>query len=68
MPSRLDFDWQDSVSPNPTSTPATTRNLGCQLEVVGTPKTVVAPKAMHVDKFVEVSRIAKEAVVHAIQQ
>ena len=37
LPSQLDFEWQDSVSPNPTPALGTTRNLGGELNVVGTP-------------------------------
>jgi hypothetical protein len=56
LPSQLDFDWQDSVSSNPT--PA------------GTGAVVAAaseanPKVMEVDTFVLVSQIAEEAVKNA---
>ena len=54
LPSQLEFDWQDSVSPNPT--PA-----------VAAP-SVGSPKAMEVDEFVGVSQIAEEAVKNATQQ
>lgn len=54
LPSQLDFDWQDSVSPK--GTPAVPTAMA------------VAPKDPEESAFVEVSQIAHEAVVHATQQ
>ena len=54
LPSQLDFDWQDSVSPNPTPAVAVDR--------------VGSPKDMEVDEFVLVSQIAEEAVKNATTQ
>ena len=53
LPSQLDFDWQDSVSPK--STPAVSE------------ATDVAPKHPKESADVEVSQIAQEAVVHTTQ-
>lgn len=54
LPSQLDFDWQDSVSPNPTP-------------VVAAP-SVVAPNVTEINAFVMVSQIAAKAVKDATQQ
>ena len=53
LPSQMDFDWQDSVSPNPT--------LAMAAASVGN------PEVMEVDTFVLVSQIAEEAVKNATQ-
>lgn len=54
LPSQLDFDWQDSVSPKSTPT---------------VPEAIdVAPKHPEESADVEVSQIAQEAVVHTTQQ
>lgn len=63
LPSQLDFEWQDAVSPNSTPAHVTARNLGGELEVVGTSRP-----AADVNAFVEVSHIAQEAVHDATQQ
>lgn len=68
LPSQLDFEWQDYVSPNPTPMLGTARNLGGELEVVGTPRNTTDPKAVGMDTFVEVSQIAQEAVRDATLQ
>ena len=54
LPSQLDFEWQDSVCPNPTPVVAEA--------------SVEAPIAMETDAFVLVSQIASEAVKNAIEQ
>ena len=68
LPSQLDFEWQDSVSPNSTPAHVTTRNLGGEMDIVGTPRPTTVPHDMDVDTFVEVSQIAQEAVVDATHQ
>ena len=54
LPSQLDFDWQDSLSTNPTPAAAA--------------ECARSPKAMEVDEFVMVSQIAEEAVKSATEQ
>jgi hypothetical protein len=68
LPSQLDFDWQDSVSPNPAPAPTRARSLGGELDVVGTPQTSVLPMEVDVDTFEEIAEIAQEAVAVATQQ
>lgn len=68
LPSQLDFDWQESVTPGPSVTPATARNLGEELDVASTPPFGAQPTPVDVTEFVEVSEIAKEAVMDAIHQ
>ena len=68
LPSQLDFEWQDAVSPNSTPTHVTARNLGGELEVVGTSRPSVESEGADIDAFVEVSQIAQEAVQDARQQ
>ena len=68
LPSQLDFDWQDLVSPNPTPALGTAQNLGGQLDGVGTPRSGAVPIDVGVDTFVEVSQIAHEAVRDAMSQ
>jgi hypothetical protein len=68
LPSQLDFDWQDSVSANPTPAVGAARNLDGELEHVGTPRTVAAALDVGVDTFGEVSQIAQEAVMDAMPQ
>ena len=58
MPSQLDFDWEDSVSPNPTPALGTARNLGGELDIVGTLQNIAVPIDVGMDTFVEVSQIA----------
>lgn len=53
LPSQIDFEWQDSVSPSLAPALATS--------------TTVAPKDTEDNAFVEISQIAEEAVVHATQ-
>ena len=62
LPSQLDFEWQDSVSPNSTPAHVTARSLGGELDVVGTSRPIT------VDTFVQVSQIAREAVLDATLQ
>jgi hypothetical protein len=66
LPSQLDFDWQDSVSANPT--PAAARSLDGELEHVGTPRIVAAAVDEGIPTFIEVSQIAQEAVMDATPQ
>ena len=53
LPSQIDIEWQESVSPNLTPALATS--------------SAVAPKDTEDNAFVEVSQIAEEAVVNAAQ-
>ena len=59
LPSQLDFEWQDSVSPNPT--PAV---VGDAVAAASVGKTNV----MEDNTFVLVSQIAEEAVKNATQE
>lgn len=68
LPSQVDFDWQDSVSPNPTPALGAARNLDGELDGVGTPRSVPAAIDVAMDTFVEVSQIAQEAVKDAMPQ
>lgn len=68
LPSQLDFEWQDAVSPNSTPAHITTRNLGGELDVAGTSRPAAESDGADVGAFVEVSQIAQEAVQDAIQQ
>lgn len=54
LPSQIDIEWQDSVSPLPASALGTT--------------AAAAPAYPQDSEFVEVSQIAQEAVVQASQQ
>lgn len=77
LPSQMDLDWQDSVTPTPTRSPAATRSLGEELEAVGSSQVtehavgssqVVEPAVVEsVDGFAEVSQIAQEAVTEATE-
>jgi hypothetical protein len=58
LPSQLDFEWTESVSPNPT--PAV-------VDAVVAAPSVGNPEVMEVDAFVMVSQIAEEAVKDATQ-
>lgn len=62
LPSQLGFDWQDSVSQNPTPGVGAARNLDVELDGVGGIRIVAEP--MHT--FVEVLQIAEEAVRDAM--
>ena len=66
--SQLDFEWQDSVSVNPTPILGTTRNLGGELKVNGTPRNTAVPKDVGLDTFVEVLQIGQEAARDATPQ
>ncbi len=68
LPSQLEFEWQDSVSLNSTPAHVTTRSLGGELDVVGTPRPTPEPEDLNADTFLQVSKIAHEAVVNATQQ
>lgn len=68
LPNQLDFEWQDSVSANPESILGTARNLGAELEAVGTQRNTAAPKDVGMATFVEVSQIAQEAAKDATPQ
>ena len=68
LPSQLDFDWQESQSPNPTPGLGTSRNLGGELDVVGTPRSTAGPVDVGMETFMEVSQIAEEAVREATPQ
>lgn len=68
LPSQLDFEWQEAASPNCTPAHVTARNLGGQLDVVGTPRPTTEPRDVEADTFVQVSQIAHEAVVDAMLQ
>lgn len=68
LPSQVDFDWQDSVSPNPIPALGAARNLDGELDGVGTPPSVPAAIDVAMDTFVEVSQIAQEAVKDAMPQ
>ena len=63
LPSQLDLDWQDSITPTPSL--AATRNLGEELDAVVSSQVIETAVVMPVDAFVEVSQIAKEAVTDA---
>ena len=65
LPSQLDLDWPDSVTPTPPPSLAATRNLGKELEAVGSSQVVDTAVALPVDAFVEVSQIAQEAATDA---
>lgn len=54
LPSQMDFDWQDSVSPK--GTPAVTE------------ATEVAPKQAEENTNAQLSHLAKEPLVHVTQQ
>jgi hypothetical protein len=59
LPSQMDFDWHDSISPNPKpADPA----------VAVAAASVGDPKVVEVDAFVIVSQIAEEAVKSATGQ
>lgn len=68
LPSQLDFEWQDAVSPNSTPAQVTARNLGGELDVVGTSRLGTVSQGADVGAFLEVSQIAHEAVHDATQQ
>lgn len=67
LPSQLDFDWQDSVPPGPSTSSAIARNLDEELHVSCTPATEPADTHSDTNKFAEVSQIAQEAVMVATQ-
>lgn len=54
LPSQIDFEWQDSVSPLPTPAPRTT--------------AAAVPSGVEDNEFITISQIAQEAAVHATQQ
>ena len=68
LPSQLDFEWQDSVSPNSIAAHVTARSLGGELDVVGTPQPPVGACEVDVNTFGQVSQIAREACVDATSQ
>ena len=68
LPSQLDFDWQDSATPGPSTAAATARNSGEELDVLGTPTLAASPMHVDVDTFVQVSQMGHEAVMDAIHQ
>ena len=68
LPSQLDFDWQESATPCPSTAATTARSLGEELNVVSTPAVAASPPHVEVDTFVQVSQIAQEAVMDATQQ
>ena len=55
---QAELDWQDSVSPTPSSSFNVAQNLAKDIDVVSRSQTVV-------DTFAEVSQIAEEAVMDA---
>jgi hypothetical protein len=65
LPSQLDVDWPDSVTPTPTPAHATTRNLVEELDAVGASQVVGTPVVIPLSAFGEVSQIAQEAVTDA---
>lgn len=65
LPSQPGFDCQDSVTPSQSGAPSTARRLGEELDVVSTPHIGSQPAHVNVDAFVEVSQIAREAVMDA---
>ena len=62
---QVDLDWQDSVSPTPSSSFNVAQNLAKDLDVVGKSQTAEAPVVMAVDTFAEVFQIVEEAVMDA---
>ena len=40
LPSQMNFEWQDSGTPGPSTAPTTARNLGEELDVVSTPAKI----------------------------
>jgi hypothetical protein len=67
LPSQVDSDWQDSVSPTPSPSLNAEQNLVEELDNVGKSQTVESPMVVAVDTFSEVSQIAQEAIMDAIQ-
>ena len=77
LPSQMDLDWQDPLTPTPTPSLAATRSLGEELEAVrssqivkhavGCSQVVEPAVVVSVDDFAEVSQIAQEAVTEATE-
>ena len=65
LPNQLGLEWQDFVTPGQSGAPDTARRLGEELDVVSTPHTGSMPIHVNVDTFVEVTQIAREAVMDA---
>ena len=62
LPSQLDFDWQDSVTPGTNSALASAQTRG------ESPERAVQPIDVELDAFAGISQIAHEAVMDATQQ
>lgn len=68
LPSQLEFDWQDSTPSIPTPCVGAARNLDGDLDGVVTPRSEPGPTDVGTGTFVEVSQIAREAVLDSAPQ